>query len=71
MTKKIVLYPIVVPTDKFCWSYAEGDICKFFDNHTGGNICALGFHIPVVEKENPDGIVKATECLVLEEMESN
>lgn len=62
--KKTVLYPIRVPSGKFCWEYSgDSGICQFFDNEGGVATCELKFNND--QTEHADGVLKAPECACL------
>jgi len=57
--RKIVLYPIEVPADKFCWNW-ETSSCDFFDNEGGHSHCKLDFY-PQLNDINGH-VLKPAEC---------
>ncbi len=64
MPYKKVNYEIRVPEDKYCWKQKEpSEICMFFNNGGGNNVCALGFH--GIGRTNLDGALKPKDCLKL------
>lgn len=58
-----VLFPIEVPLGSFCWDGRTP--CEHFDNTGGHPTCDLGFFEP---KYSAGGVLKPTECAILEEV---
>ena len=65
MTKKIVMLPLEVPDNDYCWD--GHDPCQYFDNYGGYGICSMGIPIPLKTALDVP-CPKPKECLNLKEM---
>lgn len=61
--KKIVLLPIEVPDNSFCWNGINS--CEHFDNYGGHEKCELG--IARLARDQEGRILKPAKCLLLSE----
>ena len=64
---KIVLMPIKVPNNKYCWGSDSGQplICTHFDSEGGHPTCSLGFDLPIYCGND---VLKPRECKNLKEV---
>jgi len=62
----IVLMPINVPNNRYCWYYGDGITpgtsfsCKHFDNEGGHNTCGFGWSL--WGGKTDEGQLKPEEC---------
>ena len=63
MNRITVLYPIRVPSGKYCWKYTSPhELCEHYDNEGGNPRCDLGFYVTQIDD---GGAIKPEECLNL------